>query len=104
MNDRSEMGARQARLEQMVQDLLNEAKRQGASAAEAGVSSDAGPVVNVRMGEVETIEHTRDNGLGITVYFGTRKGSASTSDLSPQAIRDTVTAACNIARFTHEDE
>ena len=94
---------RLARLEQVVDDLLAEARRQGADAAEAGVSSDQGLSVTVRLGEVETVEHTRDNGLGITVYFGLRKGSASTSDLSPGAVRDTVRAACNIARYTSED-
>ena len=94
---------RLGRLQQIVQDLLAEAKRRGASAAEAGVSSDQGLSVTVRLGEVETVEHTRDNGLGVTVYFGRHKGSASTSDLSPQAIRDTVHAACNIARYTSED-
>jgi PmbA protein len=57
----------------------------------------------VRLGETETIEHTRDNGLGVTVYFGQRKGSASTSDLNPQAIKETVEAACNFARYTSED-
>ncbi len=90
-------------LEQAVADLLAEAKRQGASAAEAGVSSDSGLSLTVRLGEVETIEHTNDRGLGVTVYFGHRKGAASTSDLSPQAIRETVTAACRIARYTSED-
>ncbi len=94
---------RLARLQQVVHDLLAEARRQGASAAEAGVSSDQGLSVTVRLGEVETVEHTRDNGLGVTVYFGQHKGSASTSDLSPQAIQDTVRAACNIARYTSED-
>lgn len=90
-------------LEQLVTELLAEAKSQGASAAEAGVSQDAGLEVTVRMGEVETVEHTRDNGLSVTVYFGHRKGSASTSDLSERALRDTVRAACNIARHTQED-
>jgi PmbA protein len=94
---------RLAQLQQIVEDLLAEARRQGASAAEAGVSSDQGLSVTVRLGEVETVEHTRDNGLGVTVYFGRRKGSASTSDLSPEAVRDTVRAACNIARYTSED-
>ena len=94
---------RLAHLQQVVRDLLAEAHRQGASAAEAGVSSDQGLSVTVRLGEVETVEHTRDNGLGVTVYFGQHKGSASTSDLSPQAVRETVRAACNIARFTSED-
>lgn len=95
---------RQARLQQMVDELLSEAAKQGASAAEAGVSSDSGLSVTVRMGEVETIEHTRDQGLGLTVYFGHRKGSASTSDFNAGAIRDTVRAACNIARHTGGDE
>ncbi len=96
-------GERQGRLEQLVEDLLKEARRQGASAAEAAVSQDAGLTVDVRMGEVETIEHTRDQGIGITVYFGHRKASSSTSDFSPEALREAVRAACNIARFTTED-
>ncbi len=104
MHRSDDMTQRQAHLQQLVEDLLSEAKRQGASSAEAAVSSDAGLSASVRMGEVETIEHTRDNGLGISVYFGQRKGSASTSDLSPQAIIDTVQAACSIARYTSEDD
>ncbi|MEQ1530619.1 MAG: metalloprotease PmbA, partial [Methylococcales bacterium] len=60
--------------------------------------------VSVRLGEVETIEHHCDQGLGVTVYFGQRKGSASTSDLSPDSIKETVSAACSIARYTSEDE
>ncbi len=99
-----DIAERQDHLQQLVEELLSEAKKQGASSAEAAVSSDAGLSVNVRMGDVETIEHTRDNGLGISVYFGQRKGSASTSDLSPQAIIDTVKAACSIARYTSEDD
>ncbi len=98
-----DMKERQGRLEKLVEDLLDEAKRQGASSAEAGVSSDAGLSVNVRLGEVETIEHTRDQGLGISVWFGHRKGSSSTSDFSDEAVRDAVRAACNIARYTNED-
>ncbi len=92
-----------ARIQQIVEDLLKTAREMGASAAEAGASQDAGLSVNVRMGELETVEHTRDNALGISVYFGQRKGSASTSDFSPGAIRETVRAACDIARFTTED-
>ena len=94
---------RRDRLERIVRDLLAEAKRQGASAAEAAASSEAGLEISVRLGEVETVEHTRDNGLGITVYFGQRKGSSSTSDLSPEAVRDAVSAACAIASRTQED-
>ncbi len=94
---------RLARLQQNIHDLLAEAKRCGASAAEASVGASAGLEVAVRLGEVETVEHTRDNGLGITVYFGNRKGSASTTDLSPASLRDSVKAACTIARYTQDD-
>lgn len=94
---------RLARLEQTIDDLLREARRLGASAAEASVGSSAGLELSVRLGEVETVEHTRDNGLGITVYFGHRKGSASTTDLSPDSVRAAVKAACAIAVYTQED-
>ncbi|MCB1758445.1 MAG: metalloprotease PmbA [Gammaproteobacteria bacterium] len=100
MNDISE---RQDQLREIVTDMLAEATRQGASSAEAGANMDNGLSVAVRMGEVETIEHTRDQGVGISVYFGQRKGTASTSDFKPEAIRDAVRAACNIARYTAED-
>ncbi|MET0002104.1 MAG: metalloprotease PmbA [Candidatus Thiodiazotropha sp.] len=97
------MEKRKGELQQLVEDLLGEAERLGATAAEAAVSSNAGLSLTVRLGETETIEHTRDNGLGVTVYFGHRKGSASTSDLSPRAVKETVEAACNFARYTSED-
>ena len=92
------------RLENIVQHLLDEAKEQGASAAEAGLSQENGLSVSARLGEVETIEHHCDQGLGITVYFGQRKGSASTTDLSADSIKETVRAACSIARYTSEDD
>lgn len=82
---------------------LREAKRLGADQAEAGASLDSGLELTIRLGEVETLERSRDRGLGITVYFGKRKGSASTADLSTAAIRETVEAACTIARYTAED-
>ena len=91
------------KLKTLVNDLLEEATSQGASAAEAGLSVESGLSVTVRMGEVETIEHNRDKGLGITVYFGNRKGSASTSDFSLKAVKETVKAACDIARYTEDD-
>lgn len=92
-----------AELESLVQQVLAEANRLGASGAEAGVSLEAGLSVTVRLGEIETLEYHRDRGVGITVYFGQRKGSASTSDFAPQAVRETVRAACDIARYTSED-
>jgi PmbA protein len=90
-------------LENMVQDLLDEAKKQGATGAEAGLSQEKGLSVSVRLGEVETIEHHYSQGLGVTVFIGQHKGSASTTDLSPESIRETVTAACSIARYTSGD-
>ncbi|HWS03828.1 MAG TPA: DNA gyrase modulator, partial [Gammaproteobacteria bacterium] len=93
-----------AELESLVQQILDEAKRLGASASEAGVSLEAGLSVTVRLGEVETLEYHRDRGVGVTVYFGQRKASASTSDFTPKAVRETVRAACDIARYTSEDD
>ncbi|MDH5178809.1 MAG: metalloprotease PmbA [Gammaproteobacteria bacterium] len=91
-------------LKQLVGDILQQAKDLGATSAEAGVNSEAGFSVTVRMGEVETIEYNRDKGLGVTVYFGQRKGSASTTDFRPHAVSETVRAAVDIARYTAEDE
>jgi PmbA protein len=92
------------RLKNIVQDLLDEAKSQGATAAEAGLSQENGLSVSARLGDVETIEHHCGQGLGITVYFGQHKGSSSTSDLSPASIKEAVSAACSIARYTNADE
>ncbi len=94
----------QQQLEQLTQQILDEAKRQGATAAEAGSHVEEGFSTSVRMGEVETIEHHKDRGMGVTVYFGQRKGTASTSDFSAQAVQEAVRAACDIARYTEEDE
>ena len=90
-------------LREAVQLALAEANSKGASAAEAAASLSQGLMVNVRKGELETVEHTRDHGLVVSVYFGQRTGSASTSDYSATAVQETVQAACSIARFTEED-
>lgn len=91
-------------LSQITHDILSQSKAAGATACEAEVSQGFGQNVTVRRGEVETIEYNRDKGLGVTVYFGHQRGHASTSDLSPQAIKDTVAAAVSIARYTASDE
>ena len=91
-------------LRQIAQDLVQYAMKQGATACSAEVSEGIGQAVTVRQGEVETIEYNRDKGLGIGVYIGKQRGSASTSDFSPKAIRDSVDAALNIARYTAKDE
>jgi len=93
----------EADLKALVSDILERARVSGADAAEVSASEDAGLSVTVRLGELENVEFNRDRGFGITVYFGKRKGSASTSDSSRDGIEATVAAACNIARFTEED-
>ena len=91
-------------LRELVALAVDTARKSGASASEAALSRTAGLDVNVRLGEVETIEHTRDHSLGVTVYFGHGKGSASSTDFRPSAVRETVEAACRIARHTAQDE
>jgi PmbA protein len=93
-----------ANLEKVVGLALEEAKRRGASQSEVDASMNRGLTATVRLGEVDTVEYQRDRGLDVTVYFGKRKGSASTADLSVQAVRDTVEKASTIARYTAEDE
>jgi PmbA protein len=94
----------QPALESLVGRALALAKAGGATAAEAGVGVSAGLSVTVRLGEVETLEYQRDRSLGITVYSGQRKGSASTANLTSAAIEETVAKALSIASFTADDE
>jgi PmbA protein len=91
-------------LRTIAQDMLDYAKKRGASAASAEVSVGFGQSVTVRHGEVETIEYNRDKGLSVTIYLGQQRGNASTSDFSPQAVHDTVDAALSIARYTAKDD
>lgn len=94
----------QATLERVVGQAISAARALGASAAEAGVGVSTGLSVTVRLGEVETLEYQRDRSLGVTVYTGQRKGSASTANLSPAAVQETVAKALSIASFTTDDE
>jgi len=89
--------------EQLVDSALAHAKKLGATDAGAEASEGCGLSVSVRKGELENVERNRDKSLGITVYVGQRRGNASTSDFSEAAIRQTVQAAYDIARFTAED-
>src|SRR6185295_7001786 len=97
-----------AQLQQFAQSVLDAAKRAGASACECEISEGYGLSVTVRKDEPETIEHNRDKGIGVTVYFGerprARRGHASTSDFSAAAIASTVEAAAAIARKTAVDD
>ena len=92
-----------AYFEQLVDMALGHAKKLGATDAGAEASEGCGLSVSVRKGELENVERNRDKSLGITVYVGQRRGNASTSDFSEAAIRQTVQAAYDIARFTAED-
>lgn len=83
--------------------LLALCRGAGADQAEVSCSEERGLNVGVRMGEVETVEATRDRGIAVTVYFGQRKGSASTADLREESLAATVEQACAIARFTSPD-
>lgn len=101
-NDDSQ--ARLDRLAEIAQRLLARCGQRGASQAEVSCTEETGLTVNVRMGEVETVEATRDRGIAVTVYFGRRKGSASTADLREDSLDATVEQACAIARHTEDDE
>jgi PmbA protein len=90
-------------LQDVVAFALEEARRQGASQYEVDASLSQGLSTTVRLGEIDTIEYQRDRGLAVTVYFGRRKGSASTADVGREAVRATVAKACAIARYTAED-
>mgnify|MGYP002775387874 CR=1 FL=1 len=92
-----------SRFEEVVDLALAHAKQLGAGDAGAEVSEGAGLSVSVRKGELENVERNRDKSLGVTVYLGQRRGNASTSDFSPAALKQTVQAAYDIARFTAED-
>ena len=91
------------RLQELASRVLELARARGASQAEVAITEDSGLAVNVRMGEVETVERTRDRGVALTVYFGQRKASASTADLQPESLVATVEQACAIAKYTEAD-
>ena len=97
-----------AQLREFAQTALDQARALGASGCECDVSEGYGLSVTVRKGAIDTLEHNRDKGLGVSVHFGSRphvkKGHASTSDFSPVALRQTVEAAVAIARHTAEDD
>lgn len=88
---------------QLVASLLEKAKQKGATQAEVAASLDYGFSINVRNGQTETLEYHRGRSVGVTVYFGKRKGSATTSDILPDSIDKTLDAACYIASVSGED-
>lgn len=91
-------------IQNIVADTLTYAKKLGATAAEASMSKVQGIAVGTRLKEIETLEFTNDGGLGIAVFVGNKKGSASTADLSPDALKLAVSKAIEIAKYTNEDD
>ena len=94
----------QSDLEDLIQIVLDEAGKQGADQAEVAASHDYGLGATARLGDVEHLEYTNDRSIGVTVYHGSRKGSAGTSDFSIDALRETVTKASAFATYTAVDK
>lgn len=93
-----------AQLQDVATQVIAIATQRGATASEVNIDKGTGLSTEVRMGEVDKLEYHRDQGAGITVYFGNRKGYSSCGDLSIQSLTDAVDAACRIAKYTAEDE
>lgn len=91
-------------LQEISSQILDEAKKAGAESAEVSLAANKGFSVRAHGGSVETVEYHQDKSAEIAVYFGRRSGTASITDLRPQAIKDAVAAACHIAKFTDPDE
>ncbi len=91
-------------LRELAETVLKHTKKYGASDAELSLNRGSGLSVEIHQKNVDKLEYHRDQGLSLTVYMGQHQGSATTGDLSAQAIEDTVKAACNIAKFTGEDK
>lgn len=94
----------ESELREIVERVIAEARKRGVDQADAVASHDLGLGATVRLGDVESLEYTNDRGMGITVYKGSRKGSASTSDFSPAALCEAVEKACSFANYTAADE
>lgn len=90
-------------LHEVSQTLLDMARKKGATQAEVSCSESGGLSVNVRLGEVETVEYNQDRGIGVTLYVGKRKGNASTADTSMESLEATIDQALAIAQYTEED-
>ena len=93
-----------AELENLVGVALDEARSLGVDQAEVSASQDTGLSATARLGEVESLEYNNDRGIWVTVYKDSRKGSASTSDMAPEAIREAVAKAASFASVTAPDE
>ncbi len=103
MREQVDIRDQESALSLLAEAILGEAQRLGADAAEVSASVEIGLNVRVRKGAIEAVEYGQDRGFGITIHDGQRKGSASTSDSSDAAVRETVARAADIARRTQAD-
>lgn len=94
----------QAEVENIAQQLLALAKSNGASQVEVAVNFDKGLSVSTRLADVETVEFNQDKSFAVTVYFGKRRGGATSSDTTPQSLKQLVERACDIAKHSDEDQ
>lgn len=90
-------------LNDLMSQVLQKATALGATDAMVSVNHDQGFSVDVRMKEVESVAFSEDKGVNLVVYIGHRKGEASSTDTSPQALEKLVEAACDIAKVSAED-
>ena len=102
-HNNSEVGKSTSEFTQLMDKVLHLAKKEGATDVFVGVSKDNGFSVDVRMKQVETVAFSEDKSVGLTVYFGQRKGGASSTDTSDAALELMVKAACDIAKVSAED-
>ena len=100
----AEFAYSKSQFQDLAAQAIDNARALGASDAAVEISEGQGLSVTVRRGRVDQVEHNTDKGLDVTVYCGTRRGHANTSDFSPDAVRRTVQAAFDIARYTAEDD
>lgn len=104
MTNKESISEQLAQIKTCVSQMLELATTLGADSAEVAMTRQQGLSVGTRLGEVENVEFTNDGALGLTVYQNGRKGSASTADLSEAALKKTVQAAVDIAKYTSVDK
>ncbi len=103
-NNKTDLLDNRADLIQIIDAVLTQAKQLGASAAAVDIGTGAGLSANVRQGQIDTLEYERDKGLNITVYIDGQKGNVGSSDFSERAVRESVQAACRIAKYASPDQ
>lgn len=101
-NANTDVVLQQEQLKATVAKAIEMAKNR-VEAVEVSINQSTGINVSTRLGETENVEFNSSGALGITVYQNQRTGSASTSDLSPQAVAETIDMAINIMNYTSPD-